>query len=62
MADQQDPQGAPRFRDHLFSNVRTNEALLRYADALEALVQQTPQASVILSHLQSVRQILQRDG
>ncbi len=56
-----DPVGDARFKDHLFSNSRTNAALARYADVVEALLENGGQTMLVEPHLRAVRQILSKE-
>lgn len=56
-----DPSGDIRFKDHLFSNSRTNAALARYADVVEALLPDGGQTVLVEPHLRAVRQILSKE-
>lgn len=55
-----DPAGDPRFRDHLFSNARTNRALLSHADAILAFAHaHGPDAErAVRPHVDEIKRIL----
>lgn len=58
MRDQDHPRGDPKYRDHVFSTVRTNQALMRFADTLEELTRGSTHEAQIAPHLRAIREIL----
>lgn len=58
VAEKMDPRGDAKYRDHVFSTVRTNEALLEFANVVEELAKGTPQEPQIDTHVRAIRESL----
>lgn len=55
-----DPNGGSKFKDHFFSTVRTNQALIHYGRAMRTLVEHLEPriAAAVKPHLDAIEEVL----
>lgn len=60
LADKLDPEGDPKYRDHLFSTFRTNRALAYMADAMMAAAEEQGEACAraVRPHFEAIKKAL----
>ena len=58
VAEKMDARGDAKYRDHVFSTVRTNQALVQFADVVEELARGSAQESQVAVHLKAIQETL----